>query len=297
MIDVIGVPFNSAGTANSVAGGPAALLHAGIVQRWRQPTAIDWVGEVDVGTPSTIRDPSSGLLALDSLIAMTAAVRNAVRLTLRGGRFPLLLGGDCSLLLGTMKGVQDVRGDTGLLFVDGHEDAWPPRSSTTGETADCELGLALGHDRADLPLALIAQLPDLAADHVVALGPRDHEELAGHQLTSLSSSITLLTDEQLRGRAAGPADDAVHRFRSAGLPWWLHVDLDVLSTEALAAVDYRQPGGLDWAELHAITTAGLANGCIGMSLTDYNPDLDPDRRHAQHIVDYLAAAFAAATAP
>jgi arginase len=296
MIDVIGVPFNSAGTANSVAGGPAALLNAGIVQRWRKPTAIGCVGEVDVGTPSTVRDPSSGLLAQDSLITMTAAVRNAVRQTLRGGRFPLVLGGDCSLLLGTMRGVQDEHGDTGLLFVDGHEDAWPPRHSTTGEAADCELGLALGHHREGLPLALIAQLPDLAADHVVALGPRDREELTAHQVTSLFSSITMLTDEQLRSRAAGPAEDAVHRFRSAGLPWWLHVDLDVLTTEALPAVDYPQPGGLNWADLRAITTAGLANGCIGMSLADYNPDLDADRRHAHNIVDYLAAAFSAAAA-
>ncbi len=295
MIDVIGVPFNSAGTARSVAGGPAALLNAGIVQR--RPTAISWAGEVDVGPPSTVRDPTSGLLALDSLITMTAAVRDAVRQTLRGGRFPLVLGGDCSLLLGTMKGVQDERGDTGLLFVDGHEDAWPPRDSTTGETADCELGLALGHHREGLPPALLAQLPELTPDLVVALGPRDQEELTAHRLTSLSSTITLLTDEQLRSRAAGPADEAVHRFRSAGVRWWLHVDLDVLTTEALSAVDYRQPGGLDWTDLHAITTAGLANGCIGMSLTDYNPDLDPDRRQAHHIVDYLAAAFSAAAAP
>jgi arginase len=296
MIDVIGVPFNSAGTADSVAGGPAALLKAGIVRRWRKPTAIGCVGEVDVGTPSTVRDPSSGLLAPDFLIAMTAAVRNAVRQTLSGGRFPLVLGGDCSLLLGMMKAVQDERGDAGLLFVDGHEDAWPPRHSTTGEAADSELGLALGQHREDLPRALIAQLPDLAADQVVALGPRDQGELAAHQVPSLSSMITLVTDEQLRGRAAGPADDAVHRFRSAGLPWWLHVDLDVLTTEALPAVDYPQPGGLDWADLHAITTAGLADGCLGISLTDYNPDLDPDRRHARGIVDYLATAFSAVEA-
>ncbi|GAB3742248.1 arginase family protein [Microlunatus parietis] len=293
MIKIIGVPFNSAGTVTSVAGGPAALLNAGIMQRsWEMTT--DSMLYVDVGTPSPVRDPSSGLLALDSLITMTAAVRRAVPQALRDGHFPLVLGGDCSLLLGTLKGVQEERGDAGLLFVDGHEDAWPPHDSTTGETADCELGLALGHHREGLAAALITQLPDLAADQVVALGPRDHAELDEHRVSSLASTITMLTDEQLRGRAAEAAGDAVRGFRSAGLPWWLHVDLDVLTTEALPAVDYRQPGGLSWDDLLAVTTAGLASGCIGLSLTDYNPDLDPDRHQAHKIIDYLAAAFATA---
>lgn len=292
MIDILGVPFNSPGTAGGVAGGPAALLNAGLAQRLPQPATF--VGDVDVGTPSTARDPASGLLNQDSLITTTSAVRRAIRQTLRAGRFPLLLGGDCPVLLGAIRSVQDERGATGLLFVDGHEDAWPPRLSTTGDAADSELGLALGRHRDGLPAELITHLPDLAADQVVALGPRDHEELAEYAVPSLTSMITLLTDRQLRGQAAGPADTAVHRFRGAGVPWWLHVDLDVLTTEALPAVDYPQPGGLSWADLHAITAAGLVNGCVGLSVTDYNPDLDADRRHARGIVDYLTTALTAA---
>jgi len=61
--------------------------------------------------------------------------------------------------------------------------------------------------------------------------------------------------------------------------WWLHVDLDVLSTDALPAVDYPQPGGLRWSELEALTAAALrAPGCLGMTLCIYNPDLDPAAR-------------------
>ena len=70
----------------------------------------------------------------------------------------------------------------------------------------------------------------------------------------------------------------------------------MLSTDALPAVDYPQPGGIAWSDLHAVTTAGLGVGCAGMSLTIYNPDLDPDREHARAIVDHLADSFVATEA-
>jgi arginase len=64
----------------------------------------------------------------------------------------------------------------------------------------------------------------------------------------------------------------------------------VLATEALGAVDYRQPGGLDWGQLGELTGAALAvPGCAGWTVAIYNPDLDPGARDAGRIVDYLAA--------
>jgi len=57
--------------------------------------------------------------------------------------------------------------------------------------------------------------------------------------------------------------------------WWLHVDLDVLSTEALPAVDYPQEGGLGWERLELVAGTALeAAGCAGASVTIYNPELD-----------------------
>ena len=102
------------------------------------------------------------------------------------------------------------------------------------------------------------------------------------------------------GFASLVRDPAGIAARAAGIAaaaqrWWLHVDLDVLSTVALPAVDYPQDGGLDWAQLEAVTAAALAvPGCVGASLCIYNPDLDPDGRHARRIVSYagsLAAGF------
>jgi len=140
---LIGAPFNSAGLDVGVAAAPQALREAGLVAN----AGLSDGGDVDVGVLRPERDADSGLLALASLQTMTASVRRAVAESLRSAEVPLVVGGDCPVLIGALRGAHDVVGDVGLVFVDGHEDAWPSTSSTTGEAADCELGFLLGMNR------------------------------------------------------------------------------------------------------------------------------------------------------
>jgi arginase len=72
-------------------------------------------------------------------------------------------------------------------------------------------------------------------------------------------------------------------------PWWFHLDLDVLSTDALPAIDYPQEGGIRWDDLDVVAAAALAAGPAGWDVTIYNPDLDPDRTHARRIVRFIEA--------
>jgi arginase len=280
---LIGVPANSSGTAGGVARAPAVLRERGLIAALG-PWITD-AGDLALPGSQPVRGPS-GLLAEDTLIAMIGRVREAVGAARRGGRFPVLLGGDCPLILGALAALQDKRAQPGLLFVDGHEDAWPPRQSPTGEAADCELGLALRLFDAGLSPRLAAALPRIRARDVVAVGPRDEGELAAAGVPSLAGRLRALIR---------PADlAAVRDLDPAGLPapWWLHTDLDVLATTELPAVDYPQPGGLTWRQLSAITAAALAApGCAGWSVCIYNPDLDPARTGADAVVGYLTAAL------
>jgi len=86
------------------------------------------------------------------------------------------------------------------------------------------------------------------------------------------------------------AADRVRRLDGLGR-WWLHVDLDVLATSSLTAVDYPQPGGLDWSTLTALSRRALSSpNVVGWTVTIDNPDLDSDQAGAAAIVDYLAQA-------
>lgn len=135
-------------------------------------------------------------------------------------------------------------------------------------------------------------LPRLRPEHVLALGPRDQEELAEADVPSVTDrGVTVLRPPALA--AAGLAGTVGTHAGLLPTRWWLHVDLDVLATSELAAVDYQQPGGLTWDQLDEITARALIeDGCAGWSVCIYNPDLDPSRREADRIVDYLSRAAA-----
>ena len=239
-------------------------------------------GDLVLPAPQRVRGPS-GLLAEDALVAMIGRVRDAVSTARGRGRFPLLVGGDCPVILGALAALQAESDRPGLLFVDGHEDAWPPRLSPTGEAADCELGLALGLFDADLAPRLRAVLPWIDANDVVAVGPRDEDDLAASGVRSLAGQLrALIRPAELAANGCAAA------LAGLAAPWWLHTDLDVLAASELAAVDYPQPVGLTWNQLTDLTSAALAaDGCAGWSVCIYNPDLDPTRDGAGNIISCI----------
>jgi arginase len=287
---LLGVPFNSAGRTDGVARGPAALRGAGLVQAL-SAVGVDLTdkGDVELGPTAPERDPKSGLIAPSALAGMIAAVRAEVEAIREAGAFPLVIGGDCPILLGCLSARPE--SPPGLLFVDGHEDAWPPALSTTGEAADMELGFALGLTVDGLPEQLASVIPRLDPDRIVVIGARDGRELAEAGLTSISDVVQIVRQDAVAAAGAGRVGaDAARRLARRG-PWWFHVDLDVLSTESLGAVDYRQAGGFDWETLELLTRQALEGpGLIGWDVTIYNPDLDPDGTAAKRIVRYLADA-------
>jgi arginase len=291
---VIGVPYNSSGTGGGEALGPAVLREHGLIEALERDNDVVDLGDVSFVSPDgPRRDRKTGLIAPRTLLNMIAAVRAAVARAYEDRRVPLVVGGDCPLLLGCLLAARDRLGfPVGLIFIDGHEDAWEPHSSVTGESADIELGLALGVTSLNGLPDLMSELPLLDPHEVVLLGPRDRAELAAEGQQSVGGRVIVLDDAQLR--SAG-LENTVGRWldhlgHSPGR-FWLHLDWDVLSSTNMPAVSYPQPGGLHWDEVRQIAIAAFtAEHLVGIDVTIYNPDLDPDRTAARRIVDFLANA-------
>ncbi len=207
---VIGVPSNSSGVRGGVADAPAVLRAQGLVQVLRRlvPVAVRGLG-------ATVR---------------------AVR---REGAFPVVLGGDCSILLGCLSALDHNPGPPGLLFIDSHEDAYLPHQSPTGEAGDMEVGLALGLAPAPWPDGSGPALPLVGPRDVVMLGPRDQDELEREGVASLADRVELLTPDELARDPVGAVRGALDALRHRRAGTWLHTGLGVLSTEAMPAVDYR----------------------------------------------------------
>jgi arginase len=280
---LIYVPFNAAGVPTGVARMPQAIHSAGVEQRLPPSVEATWI---EVSGLTQQRGPS-GLISEDTLASVVTHTAVALGETWRDGDVPVVVAGDCPVLLAPLIAAAE-HGEAGLVFIDGHEDAWDPRVTPTGEASDCEIGLALGLFSG--PKSLGRDLPCLSPRHLVVLGPRDQAELADAGQPSIRDRVAhYRSGAQLAAEQSYSdiADVVAATAASAPGGWWCHIDLDVLETESLAAVDYPQPGGLTWNQLESLTAACLSvPGCLGASVVIYNPDLDGGHAAAR-IADYV----------
>lgn len=204
--------------------------------------------------------------------------------------FALVLGGDCSIVLGCMLGVRKKRLRGGLVYIDAHGDFATPELSRTGSAASMCLALAVG--RGDSPLArLDGEQPLVRAEDVVVVGRRDDADEPWYGQDALRAGPMLdLTHATIRERGTSEiARLAIDRLTQSGVDgFWVHVDADVLDPAVMPAVDSPEPHGLSLEELSELLTPLVRNpGAIGLELTIYDPKLDPDRTSAARLAGLL----------
>jgi arginase len=207
-----------------------------------------------------------------------------------------VLGGDCSILLGSLLALR-WRGRYGLLFVDGHGDFAHPSEEPTGEAASMDLALVTG--RGPRVVADIDGCGPLVRDDDVALlGYRVFSDGTDRHLgTHVRDTAILvrdLNDIRRDGLTAALQASLARVARGDLGGFFVHLDADVLDDAVMPAVDYRTPGGLRFTEVTRIVTAALATGkAVGLELTIFNPTLDPDGSLARELVDMLVAGLSA----
>jgi arginase len=209
----------------------------------------------------------------------------------RGGRFPLVLGGDCSILLGSMLALRRL-GRFGLVFVDGHLDfRHPGNSARLGAVAGEDLALVTGRGPERLTGIGGSQGPLVRDGDVIALGEReDYPEWRDIHETE----IAVWDLRELKGLGfAEAAGKAVEKLRANGVEgFWVHLDADVLDDTLMPAVDSRQPGGMSYAELGELLRPLLRSGlAVGMEITIFDPELDPTGEIAEAFTAAVVEAF------
>jgi len=240
--------------------------------------------------------PGDGVAHAPQIAAYSRALADRIGAILDVGEFPVVLGGDCSILLGSGLAMhrlgEAVGGRIGLVFVDGHSDfRHPGNASYVGAAAGEDLALVTGRGQADLA-AIEGRRPYFRDIDVVVLGIRAQDE---YRLDLQAAGIVTRPVPALRAEGAARSAQWARDQLVDCAGYWVHVDVDVLDPAVMPAVDAPSPGGIAFPELELLL-AGLVESphCLGVEITVFDPDYDTDGSYAAEITSAVVAGLAAA---
>jgi arginase len=265
---------------------PERLLELGLAER------IDARLAARLATPpyEFERDPATLTLNAHAIASWTPRLADAVEEVIDAGEFPFVLGGDCSIVLGSTLALRR-RGRYGLLFIDGHTDFYQPEVNPNGEAASMDLAFATGHGP-QLLTDIEGRRPLVRDEDAVAFGYRDAEEQAEYGSQPLPQSLRAFDLQTVRALGITQAAQAAvaHLSRPELDGFFIHIDADSIDDALMPAVDYRIPDGLSWDELRTVLRIALdSRKAIGLEIAIYNPALDGDGSAGRGLVDALAS--------
>jgi arginase len=270
---------------------PQVLLGAGLADG----LAARRAGRVEAAGYSAVRDLGTGILNPQAISDYSMLLADALAVVLDAAEFPVVLGGDCSILLGAMLALRR-RGRYGLLYIDGDADFYQPQVNPLGGAASAsDLAFATGRGP-DIVADIEGRRPLVRDDDVAVFACRDAADRERRGCQPLPADLLVVDRDQVRRLGAGAAArQAVGYLTRAGGPedgFWIHLDADVLDETIMQAVDDPRPDGLSWDELvSALRTAVGSGRAAGLQVAIYNPDIDPDGSNGRGLAAAVRAAL------
>lgn len=235
-------------------------------------------------------DPESGVRNAEALAAYARQQAALLTGVLQKNIFPLVLGGDCSILIGNMLALKKT-GHYGLIFLDGHTDYASSTMSHSKGAAGMDLAIVtgIGHDKLT---NIDQQKPYVKESNTWCVANRDYDE--DYVEFMLASGIHYYDLDYIRATGIGSCIQNIlqetHQKKLDG--FWIHFDVDVLHNDIMPAVDSPQPDGLTYAETETILSLLLADEkATGMEITILDPDRDPGGKYTKPFANQLGSIF------
>ena len=266
---------------------PKALRAAGLLEQLK----ADYAGMIaPTSAYNYKRDDGTALLNPRAIKNYALKLAEAVNGELCKNKFPIVIGGDCSILIGNILALRRL-GRYGLFFIDGHSDYYLPEESSTGEVADMDLAIVSGHGP-DILSDLDQLKPLVMEQDIVVFGYRDSAQSAQYgcqdiKKTTMINAIEYVDVQRLGFQnAASLGIETLLKNELSG--FWIHLDADVLNDSIMPAVDYRLPGGITFSELsNLLKLLLLSKKAVGISVAILNPTLDKDGSITRNFVSCI----------
>lgn len=237
-----------------------------------------------------LKDPETDVLNADSLVEYSVKQANILGNILAEDRLPLVLGGDCSIMIGSAIALKQ-KGNYALFYLDGHTDFMDTSLSETGGAGGMAAALVTGNGHKKLTNILNLN-PYIKEENLWCVGNREYDEAYENEIRN-SKAVYISLDKLRKEGIIKCIESFLEEIRNKNLDgFWFHIDVDVLNDEIMPCVDSRSPDGLTYAEFNHL----LYNLCHdkklkGCEITILDPELDPTGRYTKDFVLNFTKAF------
>ena len=275
-IGVLGVPMDLGAGRRGVDMGPSALRYARLKDGLEAlGYRVTDLGDLDVPVAETLPQ-GGGLRYLEAIRKVSLALKETVQ-GLPEDTFPIVLGGDHSLAMGSVAGVA-ARGRVGVVWVDAHGDFNTPKTSPSGNIHGMPLAVLAGLGDPQL----VEAFRSLEPGQIVLIGVRSLDPGERRLLREMGVRAYTMHEVDRLGIARIAEETLAYL---GDLPLHVSLDADVLDPTLAPGVGTPVPGGLTYREAHLLMELLAESGRVrSLDLVEVNPILDERNRTAEMMV-------------
>lgn len=245
---------------------------------------------LDAPKYSNSRDAETQILNANSLADYAREQAYLINNLLSQNKFPFVLGGDCSILLGVAIALKQ-KGNYGLFYLDGHTDFMDVSLSETGGVGGMAASIATGNGPEKLTNILDLK-PYIKEENLWCVGNREYDDDYENEIRK--SSATYISLQELRKQGISNCIRSfLSEVKNKNLDgFWLHIDADVLNDSIMPCVDSRTSDGLTYEEFNELTSYLFQSDQLtGLEITILDPDLDKTGQYTKDFVQNFTTTF------
>lgn len=291
-IRIIGAPIDLGADRRGVDIGPSAIRYAGLNEHLQQlgHTVTD-IGNLAIPQPESQAIGQPRLKYLEPIVKASEELAQLVTRTIRENEFPLVLGGDHSIALGSISGVARVHKSVGVLWIDAHGDFNTAETSPSGNIHGMVLSALAGLGDSSLT-EIGGWKPKLQADTITIVGARSLDPGEKELLRNQRVHVFTMSDIDLRGMTDVMREALAIASQHGSAPVHLSLDLDALDPREAPGVGTPVRGGLSYREAHlAMEMIAEYDKLVSMDVVEVNSILDRENATAQLAVELILSAL------
>ncbi|MEK3856679.1 arginase [Cytobacillus sp. FSL H8-0458] len=291
-LSIIGMPMDLGQMRRGVDMGPSAIRYAGVNERLKCLfEEIHDQGDIAVGRPEVQIDPNSNLRNLHLIAEKTEMLAEKVDHAIKGGSFPLVLGGDHSIAIGTLAGVSKHYSNLGVIWYDAHGDLNTAETSPSGNIHGMPLAVSLGMGH-PLLTNVGGYGPKVKPENIVIIGARSLDE--GERELIKEKGIKVYTMHEIdRLGMTKVMEESITYLKERNTDGvHLSLDLDGLDPHDAPGVGTPVIGGISYRESHlAMEMLAEAQIITSAEFVEVNPILDDKNKTATVAVALMGSLF------